>query len=235
MTDLTVIPEHPSEKGGRLGRHIEHDPRSRTYGVFPAEIGPIRAVTHTRYGGIFDQGNLGSCTGNALAGSINTAPLHKTGARLLAEPDAVKLYGAATHLDGFQGSYPPDDTGSSGLAVCKAGMKAGYLTGYKHAFSITAALASLTATPVITGVNWYEGFDEPDANGLVKIAGQMRGGHEFEVHAILKYVVGSLDETIVEAENSWGTSWGVRGKFRFTAATWAQLLAEQGDVTVPLR
>lgn len=228
-----LIREAASEHGGRLGRHIEHDPRSRAFAMYPSDLGPIKVVKHRRYGSIFDQGQFGSCTGNALAGAINTAPLHKTGARALVEADAVKLYAAATVLDGYAGTYPPDDTGSSGLAVCKAGMKAGYLTGYKHAFSIQAALASLTVTPVITGIPWYEGFDKPDADGMVVIAGQIRGGHEIEVDAILK--VGSLAETIVELPNSWGTSWGLGGKFRMTAATWAALLEQQGDVTGPLR
>jgi hypothetical protein len=43
-----------------------------------------------------DQGNLGSCTGNAAAGTVNTVPVRSTGARLLKEPDAMKLYSQAT-------------------------------------------------------------------------------------------------------------------------------------------
>jgi hypothetical protein len=232
--DAMLIPEHESPHGGRLGRHVEHDPRSRAFAVFESELGPIRVVNHRRYGVIFDQGQLGSCTGNALAGAVNTVPLHKSGARVLVEKDAVSIYEQATIIDSVPGQYPPDDTGSSGLAVCKVGVKLGYLTGYKHAFSIQQALAALTATPVITGVNWYSSFDEPDPEGMVSIGGEVRGGHEFEVHAIL-HVGATLAETIVEAENSWGTGWGYRGKFRFTAQTWAELLAQQGDVTVPMR
>lgn len=216
-----------------LGRHVDHDPRSRAFAMYPTDLGPIRVVKHRRYGTIFDQGQLGSCTGNALAGAINTVPLHQPGTRALTEADAVKLYESATVLDGIAGSYPPDDTGSSGLGVCKAGMKAGYLTGYKHAFSIEAALASLTVTPVITGIPWYEGFDEPDADGMVTIAGQIRGGHEIEVDAILS--IGTLAETVVELPNSWGTGWGLNGRFRMTGQTWAELLSQQGDVTVPMR
>jgi hypothetical protein len=226
------IDEHPSRHGGRLGRHVEHDERSRAFPVTAAAV-TLRTVRHRRYGSIFDQGQLGSCTGNALAGAVNTTPLHRSGVTLK-EADAVKLYEQATVLDGYPGSYPPDDTGSSGLAVCKAGVAAGYLSGYRHAFSITDALAALVAGPVITGVNWHESFDRPDAYGMVSIGGLVRGGHEFVVVAIVK-VGATLDGTIVESCNSWGAGWGLRGRFRFTAATWAALLAEQGDVTVPVR
>lgn len=224
------IEQHPSRIGGTLGRHVEHDPRSRT---FRATLSPeIRTVRHRRYGHIFDQGELGSCTGNALAGALNTVPTHRRGVTLH-EPDAVSLYAAATALDSFDGTYPPDDTGSSGLAVCKAGVAAGYLASYQHTFTVEEALAALTLRSVITGVAWYESFDRPDADGIVTVAGEIRGGHEFEMLAILR-VGATLDDTVVEAANSWGDQWAVRGRFRMTAKTWASLLEQEGDVTVPV-
>jgi hypothetical protein len=192
----------------------------------------VRARTWRRYGPPFDQGNLGSCTGNAIAGCVNTVPFHKTGARLLTEQDAVGLYELATRLDSIPGSYPPEDTGSSGLAACKAAKQKGLISSYAHAFGIDHALGALQLGPVITGVPWYEGFDQPDATGMVSIAGEIRGGHEFEVHAIRR-VGEALADTILEAVNSWGTSWAVYGKFRFSALTWAELLSQSGDVTVP--
>lgn len=82
--------------------------------------------------------------------------------------------------------------------------------------------------PVITGVPWYEGFDTPDSNGLVSISGQVRGGHEFEV---LGYDPAT---DLATAVISWGAGWGTAGRFRFTSAVWGELLAQQGDITVPL-
>lgn len=212
---------------GKLGRNVEHDPRSRAYGITAAAV-PLRSVTHRRYGGIFDQGSLGSCVGNACAGALNTVPLHATG-RTLKEADAVALYELATTLDDAPGSYPPDDIGSSGLAGAKAAQQRGLISSYQHAFGIDEALQALMAGPVITGTDWHESFDHPDARGLVAISGQVRGGHEFEV---LGY-----DDTRKEviAANSWGTSYGLRGRFRFAVATWAELLAAQGDVTILIR
>jgi hypothetical protein len=145
--------------GKRLGRHVEHDPRSRGYAYKAAEDVALRNIVHRHYGGILDQGNLGSCTGNACAGAINTIPIHAKREHVLREPEALDLYELATAIDEFPGQYPPEDTGSSGLAVAKAAQQKGYISSYQHAFSIGDALLALMEGPIIVGVNWYEGFD----------------------------------------------------------------------------
>lgn len=226
MIDVHLL-EEKLLPGKPLGRHVEHDSRSRDFPVEVDEAAPLVKVLWQRYGNPFNQGNLGSCTGNAMAGILNTAPFHKTG-KLRTEKDAVTIYEAATIIDGITGSYPPDDTGSSGLAVCKVAKSKGWIDGYKHAFSIAAALQALMKGPVITGVAWYEGFDSPDENGLVEISGSVRGGHEFEIRGY------DPATDLVTAENSWGVSWGVKGLFHFTSHTWAELLKQQGDCTVPV-
>lgn len=222
--------------GKRLGRHVDHDPRSL---AFPAQTAPaLKSVIH--YGGgqlPLDQGDIGSCTGNALAGALDLAPNWKLGEKILLEPDAVQLYEWETANEGEP--YPPNDPGGTGLAVCKAAKAHGWITGYTHALGIQAALAALVLRPVITGVNWYDSFDTPDDTGLVSIkpGAQVRGGHEFVVHglAVPNEPNPSLDMIMVWATNSWGSDWGKGGRFTFSAATWQQLLSEQGDVTVPVK
>lgn len=231
MTDITskIIPEEKVE-GKRLGRHIEHDPRSRKYAYQVAAEGTLQAVEHKRHGTILDQGQIGSCTGNAVAGAHNTEPIFTTGDIALKEPGALELYEIATIIDGFPGAYPPKDTGSSGLAAAKAARQLGMISSFQHAFNLDAALAALQVGPVITGVNWYEGFDNPDGDGFVSIQGQVRGGHELVARG---YVVGpNLDMSLIKLDNSWGTGWGLNGHFYWTVATWRQLLAEGGDATI---
>jgi len=219
-------------EGKPLGRHIEHDEASRAYATEADTAAPLVAVTHKRHGNIFNQGEIGSCTGNAAAGCANTDPTHGH-VKLLHEPDALHIYELATQLDGIQGVYPPDDTGSSGLAACKALKQLGLISKYEHAFGEVQALAALQARPIMTGVAWYEGFDNPDANGIVQIAGQVRGGHEFEINQYLPNASDPL-EALLGADNSWSAQWGVHGRFFFTVRTFAALLEQQGDVTIPI-
>lgn len=221
-----LIPETVVE-GKRLGRHVNHDPRSLAYQV--GVSGDIHIVLWDRQTVVLDQGNLGSCTGNAACGVLGTSPVFDAlpaGHVALDEKEAVTLYSQATQLDSEPGTYPPTDTGSDGLSVAKAAKAQGLISGYLHATSIAAMNTALMSGPVIVGVNWYEGFDNPDrTTGLVTISGSVRGGHEFEV-------VGydpSIDT--YTAVNSWGTSWGVNGRFRFTGKDMARLLKEQGDCT----
>ena len=136
-----IIVEKPG--AGRLGRHVEHNPQSRAFSVGTAAV---KTVTYRRHGKPFDQGDLGSCTGNAMAGVLMTEPLWVPG-RNLTEDDAVALYKAATKLDDIRGKYPPTDTGSSGLGVMKAAVKAKYIVGYAHSFSLEQLLGVYRSSP----------------------------------------------------------------------------------------
>jgi C1A family cysteine protease len=228
MTESDIVrvtlPERHIE-GRRLGRHVVHDVRSRNYEAETAAA--IKSVQHTSVSLPLDQGAIGSCTANALCGALDSSPDHTSGRRFH-ERDAVKLYELETQLEGKP--YPPNDPGGSGLMVCKAAKQLGWISSYRHTFSIHSALLALTLRPVITGVNWYTSFDEPDENGLVAIApnATVRGGHEV--------LADGIDEPnqLVWFWNSWGKSFGVGGRFCMSFDTWAQLLAEQGDVTVPM-
>jgi hypothetical protein len=216
------LPELPGP--GRLGRHIQHDPRSLRY-LVPSQAVQV-SKTWTRRTPVLDQGDLGSCTGNASVGVLGTEPFNGTlGATVLDEKLAVKVYSLATSLDPFDGAYPPDDTGSDGLSAAKACKQLGLISGYQHATSLSAMVDALQVGPVIVGVNWYEGFDNPDSAGKVKVAGAVRGGHEFEVCGV------GVNTGMFHAINSWGTSWGKSGHFCFSFDDMTRLLSEDGDCT----
>lgn len=223
MADVTSIIDEIVVEGRRLGRHLWHDAASL---AFPAEKAKkLVDVLHERHVPPFDQGSLGSCTGNAMCGLMVTSPVYDVRQLRLSEVDCVDLYEVATTIDPYPGSYPPDDTGSSGLAVAKAAKRKGWIDSYRHAFGLDHALRALALRPVITGVPWYEGFDNPDKNGIVKISGKVRGGHEFVVVGI------NVAAKRVRAWNSWGDSYGDGGAFEFSWDDWDRLLHEQGDVT----
>lgn len=220
--NVRVIPEQ--EVGGhRLGRHIEHDERSRAFGI-TRRATPIASRHWTRHVPIYDQGNLGSCTGNAMAGALSTGPW----SHRFTETTAVRIYKAATVIDGIPGTYPPDDTGSSGLAVAKVAQTRGWITSYRHCFSLDDVLAVLQTGPVIAGTNWHEGMDTPGPAGIVHPTGAVRGGHEY-------CLVGcNVASKTIRAANSWSETWGDKGYFTIGWDDFAALLAEDGDVTVPV-
>lgn len=220
-----IITEKPGV--GRLGRHVEHDPRSR---AFSAGTAAIKTIRHVRHGKAFNQGDLGSCTGNAMAGVLMTEPLWVRG-RALTETNAVALYKVATKLDNIRGRYPPEDTGSSGVAVMKAAVQAHYIAGYAHTFSVGHLLGSLVLSPGILGVNWYDSFDNPKPDGECPLpaSATIRGGHEVELFGI------DAEKKRVWCYNSWGPTWGGRknGTFYFSWKSLERLLGEQGDATFP--
>jgi hypothetical protein len=216
----------------RLGRLVEHDPRSRAFAFTPETTAlPAHSVTHPRRVPIFNQDlhgpdrrGLGDCTANAGIGWAGTDPHH----RAVSEADVVPFYSEVTASDEFDGQWPPDDTGSSGLAVAKALKRRGWITRYEHAFTFQAALAAIATAPVIVGVPWYSGMFTPDEHGYVTISGDyLNEGHEFLIRGI------DPRKQHVLCDNSWGYEWGGhRGRFWLRFATLERLLGEDGDCTV---
>lgn len=242
-----VLPAHP-----RLGRNVNHDSASRAYRVAPRQTGTLTTTRHESFLPIFDQGDIGRCTGCAGDNAIYRRPF-STGKVVTPwryRPDldgATRLYSESTKIDPFAGefTYPPpggEDTGSDGLSIAKVLKRDGIISGYLWAFTIREALAQLQDTPVITGVPWYQSMFDTTADShaghvVINPASGLAGGHEVCVDEII--VPGNtadldslnLTQVWVGGPNSWGTSWGDGGRWYWTAAEWAWLLSQRGDVT----
>lgn len=220
-----LIHEHPSKHGGRLGRHVHFDDRSWNYPVLLKKGAAIETRTWNRTLKAFNQGELGSCTGNGAVGVACTEPYRKAGVRY-SEVLARKVYTESSHHDTIVGAWPPKDTGSTVLAAMKALNSLGYTKGYRWCFSLEDVLKTLsTLGPVEVGLNWYEGFDKPDANGLVKLGGAVRGGHAFELLGV------DVEKKLVWAINSWGPDWGLHGRFAIAWKDLDRLLHENGEAS----
>ena len=204
-----------------LGRALQHDEASR---LFPAPADtPIESRRWPHVGKVLDQGQVGSCTGNAAAQSLNHRPNHLNGSLVMNEADALRIYGLATQLDGFPGTYPEEDTGSSGLAAAKACQQLGYISGYTHAFGLDHLLAALMVGPLIVGTDWHEDMFNPDPLGIVKPTGAVVGGHEYVVDGV------HVAPRMIRFLNSWSNGWGHRGHFWMTFDDFATLLGNDGD------
>ncbi len=241
MPEVLFIQSRPTDP--RLKRNVKHDPDSRKFPYQPKRTGvaPV-SIRHTRHVPIFDQGQIGDCTANAQQGCLGTGPLYAPIQALAAaaQPTFTQgsyktansilgVYHSETSEDDYQGTYPPDDTGSDGLTAAKVAKERGWISGYTHNLQGTdLAVQILQETPFITGINWYNNMFNPDAHGVVSISDgdTVAGGHEICVDEW------NADLGLFGFSNSWGTSWGVSGRFYMSVPTYARLLSENGDGTV---
>ena len=225
-----------------LGRQRLTDSRSAAYRYRAAAARRVIKDTEwPRHAPILDQGNIGSCEGNAELGCAASGPvweaLSKAQRAIVAkgEPTALAWYARATALDGYPGvfTYPPpggEDTGTDSTSVSKAAAEAGFIGGYLHAGTLADTLDALMAGPVNLGINWYESFDDPAADGLVAIAPSavIRGGHALCARKV------EATKARVWLDNSWTADWGVYGRCCMAFDTLDRLLAEDGECVVPV-
>lgn len=134
-----MIPEHPSTHGGRLGRHLHFDERSRAFPLPLTKAAKIATRTWERTLAAFDQGEHGSCTGNGAVGVLCAAPYKQKGARYT-EAMARKVYSQATRDDFIVGVWPHQDTGTTVLGAMKALRDLGYAAGHHWCFGLDDVL-----------------------------------------------------------------------------------------------
>jgi hypothetical protein len=228
--------QHP---GMRLGRHLWLDARSLSHMIenrVEEMNHPVRTTQWDRVLAILDQGKLGSCSGNAGTGALGTQPFYDAvGKRVLArykgarqaERFAVKLYEDATVIDAYTGQYPPEDTGSSGLAICKVLKTRGTIKGYRFARTAHGFLRLLQSGPVLMGMPWHNAFFEPNVHGFVDAhkhwaSSGISGGHEVEALGV-ELDMKDVFSSVLTIANSWGRGWGDAGRFRMRLRTYERL------------
>jgi C1A family cysteine protease len=185
---------------------------------------------------IEDQGNLGSCTGNAIAGAIEL--LHKRQNRTL---DISRLfiyyyermfigtvnYDSGAYIrDGIKACYtygaPTENlwpyniskfrTAPVKEALADAAKRK--VTSYQRAADFNQVIDAITSGyPVTIGFSVYSSFDSPTVarTGIMPYPDikkeKLLGGH-----AVLLVGYNKNNNTFI-ARNSWGTNWGDRGYF----------------------
>jgi len=185
---------------------------------------------------IENQGNLGSCTGNAIAGAIEL--LHKRQNRTL---DISRLfiyyyermfigtvnYDSGAYIrDGIKACYtygaPTENlwpyniskfrTAPSKTALTDAAKRK--VTSYQRATDFNAVIDAITSGyPVTIGFSVYSSFDTVNVarTGIMPYPDtkkeRLLGGH-----AVLLVGYNKNNNTFI-ARNSWGTNWGDKGYF----------------------
>ena len=208
-----------------LGARLDgKDERSRSFRA--PQAAEIHSVHYRHYGPILDQW-VGSCTGHSAAQALNCKPYHTSRTPYKTDADAMRLYSRATQLDPWPGWYDIaknyEDTGSSVLAAAKAAREFGFISEYRWAFGYEEMLAALMLSPVVVGTNWLRGMFEPSPTGFLNASGPVAGGHAYLIvgySRVFKYF------TML---NSWGPSWGRKGKARIKADDMRRLIEDDGE------
>lgn len=81
--------------------------------------------------------------------------------------------------------------------------------------------------PVVAGTRWYENMFDPNAQGFVQPTGEKVGGHAYLITGY------SARRHAFRGMNSWGESWGQRGKFWIDEDDMATLFANGGEACAP--
>lgn len=224
-TPIRIHTEDP-----RLGRRINHDPRSKRYPVDVAGL-DVTDVEWPYYLPVLDQGQIGKCTAEAAVEMLGSDPFRQTLEidivnQLATDEYTNQFYSDEETLDG-DGPYPPNDNGSDGLTSAKIAQARGLISGYTHAFSAEDALKGMQNGPGSWGTLWKTGMDAVDeTTGQIRYTGSVRGGHELCV-----YKINALEEQLW-FHQSWG-AWGYQrsGIAWISFADFEVSLADQGDVT----
>lgn len=205
-----------------LGRVVEPDPRDSLFPIgtlFPAKM-PRRTRIHWTIGPVLDQGQTNSCVGHAAKAWVMATPRPSDVGR---PPSAMDVYNLARQLD----DDPTNDNMDAGTSI-RGGMQAlqqlGRAKSYVWASSVDEmAHWLLTRGGLVIGIPWFRQMFYPDAKGQIHVSGSFVGGH-----ALFLYGVDTSIETFYGV-NSWGSSWGVSGKFLLSFEDMYRLLRDDGE------
>jgi len=205
-----------------------HDPRSRQYAATElVEAPPVHDV-RWRAGKVLDQGREGSCVGHACVGAIGSQPVPAPASRVT-HAESVRWYKRAQRVD----EWPGDKyDGTSVNAGMKVGRSFGWWDSWRWAFGLDDARAAIQLGPLVIGVPWRSSMYATGPDGVVDAGGSEVGGHCLVVTAWVTDYAGHGPG--FWWRNSWGAEYGIRGDAFVPEPVFASLIAEVGEVAVPI-
>lgn len=173
----------------RLGRFVRHDPASRG---FPMRLTIDKSTWRDKSVRIYDPTPNpnqchGECTFCAKCMEFNAVGNRVKG-KVLGMACAHEGYSLTTTLDPFQGQWPPDDTGSNGLAAAKAAQQMGLGGEYRWYFGGADEIVQAIQDGWVVDIGswWHWDMFEPDEDGYIRATGGYAGGHQYVARAYWK-------------------------------------------------
>lgn len=180
--DVEVV----EQLSAKLGRQQVHDPRSR---AFPM-IGAVdRTTWKDRVIRLYDpypnpEQAVGCCTGVAKCSQFNSVGNRVSGV-VLNMKMAELVYSMNTTRDPFPGTWPPTDTGSSGLASCQSAQELGLGGEYRWLFGgADEVVQNIVEGRVISAGTWwywdmFHGATRYQRLPVITPTGGQAGGHQY--------------------------------------------------------
>jgi len=222
----------PESRNHGLGR-IEHPETPLARAAYPITDHPsytLTAATRKMWwegGAWLDQGQTGTCIGNAFAHRRADSPIPVAG---IDEAFAVKLYVDASGDTTLQ-------QGTSGLAACRVLATRGTISAYHWVTSPSELRNAVLAIGTIcVGTPWYTSMFTPISkysNSYLRVdtSSGLAGGHEYLINGI--NLAPTYGKPYYRMKNSWGRDWGHGGTARILCSDLENLLfSENGDAVL---
>ena len=169
-----------------------------------------------------DQGDTPHCTAYALLHAMADGAVTHPGQNPLADP--TELYDAIVRRDRAANRWFP--AGATSLAMAQEAVARRWIGEFRWGYTLDEFIAPLLrGEPVLLGIDWPDGMDEPSKEGIVRWRGRNRGGHEIEANGI------NLRRGLARLKQSWDRrTYGLNGHVYIPLEDVAAAIAAQGDV-----
>ena len=235
-----LTPRHPSVHGGYGWVRDLPDARDFTYGAplgaFPRGL-PTSVDLRTKFSPVYDQGQLGSCTANAIAGAIefdqrkqgkkeftpsrlfiyyNERIIEGTvnqdaGAQIRDGIKSVATVGAPPETDwGYDISKFTDKPPQQAYTDAKSDLVASYTRVTQDPIQMRGCLAQ--GYPFVFGFTVYESFESQAVAKTGKMLMPKTGEKVLGGHAVVAAGYDDKNRVFI-VRNSWGAGWGLKGYF----------------------
>lgn len=163
-----------------------------------------------------DQGDTPHCVGFSTAQWGNTLPIDDN----FTNDDGHAIYYECKIVDG----EPREENGSYVRTAAQVLQARKRLNAYAFA-STTDEITEFVRTsgPIIVGTTWLEDMFYPDPDGYVTATGEVAGGHAY----LLCWYLESEDAYLFQ--NSWGSNWGIDGRFKIKVHEFQFLMNDWGE------